>query len=148
MTTSHVGVHQNTQWWTDQCLSYNLNIQQILIGLKSAVLNLKPEALTTVLLRTAVSGRCISVFDSRKDTTHEIDYTGWEVREARVCACCLNDACSFTDSLLEWQHSWRRRRRGRPKLTWKPSRFICWKDLFLRVHPTILQNVEWVHVQS
>lgn len=57
--------------------------------------NLKPETLTTVLLRTAVSGLCISLFWLKKRYYTWCDYTGWEVREAHVCPCCLNDVLSF-----------------------------------------------------
>lgn len=80
----------------------------------------------TVLLRTAVCGQCISLFDSRKDTTLETDYTGWKAREA--CAClCLSKRCVFLSvSLQEWQRRWRRRGRARLKLMWRPSRFTYW----------------------
>lgn len=98
-----------------------------------------------VLLRTAVCGQCISLFDSRKDTTLETDYTGWKVREA--CAClCPSKRCVFLSVLLqEWQRRWRRRGRARRKLTWRPSRFTCW---LLNVPSMFWCLVSWHRILS
>lgn len=107
-------------------------VVNIWTGITCAVI-LKPETFPTVLLRAAVCGQCISLSDSRKDTTLETDYTGWEVREACAMSMLSERCVFFSDSLLERQRSWRRRRRGHLKLMWKPSRFT-WR---------ILSVVQW-----
>lgn len=84
--------------------------------------NMKPDS-DQRCCRGLLSVDCISLFDSGKDTTLDIDNTGWEVREASVCSCCDEWWCILSGSLLEQQHSWSRGGLGHLKLMWKLSRF-------------------------
>lgn len=55
------------------------------------------------------------------------DWLHWLGGQRSLSQSMLSEWCVFlSGSLLESQHSWRRRRWGHLKLMWRPSRFTFW----------------------